>query len=136
LGRLLLVLPPFLVGYILVRPRVKAGVTVTPSPVTAVLGGAAAGLAAGVLTGICILIANALPEQLSPRNVFVAVTPSLLSIMTFGRPIGIGVALLAVISTVAGGFGGGLGVVAWRGGGPVVVGVGGALALGGVAEGV
>jgi branched-chain amino acid transport system permease protein len=123
LGRLLLVLPPFLVGYILVRPRVKAGVTVTPSPFAAVLGGTAAGLAAGVLTGICILIANALPEQLSARNVFVAVTPSLLSIMTFGRPIGIGVALLAVISAVAGGLGAGLGVAAWRVRRPVVMGL-------------
>jgi branched-chain amino acid transport system permease protein len=129
LGRLLLVLPPFLVGYILVRPRVKAGVTVTPSPVAAVLGGAAAGLAAGVLTGICILIANALPEQLSARNVFVAVTPSLLSIMTFGRPIGIGVALLAVISTVAGGFGGGLSVVTWRVRRPIVLGLSVALLM-------
>ncbi len=129
LGRLLLVLPPFLVGYILVRPRVKAGVTVTPSPFAAVLGGAAAGVAAGVLTGICILIANALPEQLSAGNVFVAVTPSLLSIMTFGRPIGIGVALLALISTVAGGFGGGLGVVAWRVRRPIVLGLSVALLM-------
>jgi branched-chain amino acid transport system permease protein len=129
LGRLLLVLPPFLVGYILVRPRVKAGVTVTPSPFAAVLGGAAAGLAAGVLTGICILIANALPEQLSAGNVFVAVTPSLLSIMTFGRPIGAGVALLALISTVAGGFGGGLGVVAWRVRRPIVLGLSVALVM-------
>ena len=129
LGRLLLVLPTFLVGYILVRPRVRAGATVTPSPVAAVLGGAAAGLAAVVLTGAGILIANALPEQLSARNVFVAVTPSLLSVMTFGHPIGLGVALLAVLSAVAGGLGGGLGVVTWRVRRPVVLGLTVALLL-------
>jgi branched-chain amino acid transport system permease protein len=129
LGRLLLVLPPFLVGSILVRPRVRAGVTVTPSPVAAVLGGAAAGLAAGALTGAGILIANALPEQLPARNVFVAVTPSLLSVLTFGHPIGVGVALLAVIATAAGALGGSLGVVAWRVRRPVVLGLTVALLL-------
>jgi len=129
LGRLLLVLPPFLVGYILVRPRVRAGATVTPSPVAAVFGGAAAGLAAGILTGAGMLIANALPEQLAARNVFVAVTPSLLSVMTFGHPIGPGVALLVVLSAVAGGLGGGLGVVTWRVRRPVVLGLTVALLL-------
>jgi branched-chain amino acid transport system permease protein len=129
LGRLLLLLPPFLVGYVLVRPRVQSGATVTPAPVAAVLGGAAAGLVAGVLTGAGILIANGLPEQLSARNVFVAVTPSLLSVLTFGHPIGFGAALLAVLSAVAGGLGGGLGIVAWRVRRPVVLGLTVALLL-------
>jgi len=129
LGRLLMVLPPFLLGLILVRPRVRAGVTVTPSPGTAVVGGAMAGLVAGALTGAGILIVNALPEQLSARNVFVAVTPTLLSVLTFGHPIGLGVALLAVVSTVAGGLGGGLGVASWRVRRPVVLGLTVALLL-------
>src|SRR6266542_964251 len=97
LGRLLLVLPPFLVAYILVRPRVNAGVTITPSAVGAVLGGARAGLAAGVWTGAGRLIATALPEQRSSRNGFVAVSPSLLSVRTVGDPIGFDVILLAVL---------------------------------------
>jgi branched-chain amino acid transport system permease protein len=129
LGRLLLVLPPFLVGYILVRPRVTAGVTVIPSPVAAALGGATAGLAAGVLTGTGILIANALPEQLSARNVFVTVTPTLLSIMTFDRPIGAGVSLLVLLCTVAGSLGGELGVVTWRVRRPIVLGLSVALLM-------
>jgi branched-chain amino acid transport system permease protein len=129
LGRLLLVLPPFLVAYILARPRVIAGTTVTPSPLTAVLGGAGAGLVAGALAGAGVLIANALPEELSPSKVFVSVTPTLLSIMTFDRPIPVGVTLLVALCGVAGGLGGGLSVVSWRVRRPVVVGLSVALLL-------
>lgn len=46
LGRVLLVLPPFVVGYIVTRPRVLAGERRVPTPGQGAVAGAAGGLVA------------------------------------------------------------------------------------------
>ncbi|HZD67848.1 MAG TPA: branched-chain amino acid ABC transporter permease [Actinomycetes bacterium] len=104
LGKVLLALPPLLVGYLVTRPRLVAGRYEQPAPAAA----AAAGLISGVLTGgvtaLGIALVHAFPEG-AVRNIFIAVSPGLLSIMTFGMSLPAGAALLLLLGLVLGGLG-------------------------------
>jgi len=95
LGKLLLALPPLLAGYLATRPRVEAGQRVRPARGPAVT----AGLVSGVLTGLVAALGVAFVQVFPPdavRNIFIAVSPTLIEIMTFGKGLAVGAVLLVV----------------------------------------
>ncbi len=105
-GRLMLFVAPFAVGVVLAGPRVVAGERrATPMP-DALRRGAIAGLAAGVVFGAFVLFIDLFGVD-RIREVFINITPVMLEFVTFGKSVGLGVAILVVGSAVAGSLGGG-----------------------------
>jgi branched-chain amino acid transport system permease protein len=110
LGKVLMWLPPLLAGYLATRPRLVAGRTERPTPAAAV----AAGLVSGAVTGGAPALAGAVVEALpegAVRSIFIQVSPELLSILTFGQSLPVGMALLLVFGAVLGGLGAGFRVL-------------------------
>jgi len=106
LGNLLLMLPPLLAGYFATRPRLVAGRTERPAPGPAVVAGLVGGAVTGGLVAAGVAVVEAFPEG-AVRRVFIAVSPELLSILTFGQSLPVGIALLLVAGAVLGGLGAG-----------------------------
>jgi len=106
LGNLLLMLPPLLAGYFATRPRLVAGRTERPAPGPAVVAGLVSGAVTGGLVAAGVAVVEAFPEG-AVRRVFIAVSPELLSILTFGQRLPVGIALLLVAGAVLGGLGAG-----------------------------
>jgi branched-chain amino acid transport system permease protein len=115
LGKVLLALPPLLAGYLVTRPRLVAGRPEQPAPGAAVTAGLVSGAIAGVPTALGLALVHAFPEG-TVRNIFIAVSPGLLSILTFGRSLPVGAVLLVLIGAVLGGLGAGYRVLprGWR----------------------
>jgi branched-chain amino acid transport system permease protein len=105
LGRLLLALPPLLAGYLATRPRLRGGQLVRPSPRQAVTAGLVSGTLTGGLAALSVAFVHLLPDG-AVRSIFIAVSPALLSIMTFGQSLPVGALLLVVGGAVLGGLGG------------------------------
>ena len=106
LGNLLLMLPPLLAGYFATRPRLVAGRTERLAPGPAVVAGLVSGAVTGGLVAAGVAVVEAFPEG-AVRRVFIAVSPELLSILTFGQRLPVGIALLLVAGAVLGGLGAG-----------------------------
>jgi len=106
LGNLLLMLPPLLAGYFATRPRLVAGRTERLAPGPAVVAGLVSGAVTGGLVAAGVAVVEAFPEG-AVRRVFIAVSPELLSILTFGQSLPVGIALLLVAGAVLGGLGAG-----------------------------
>ncbi|MGH8913643.1 MAG: branched-chain amino acid ABC transporter permease [Acidimicrobiia bacterium] len=68
------------------------------------MAGAEAGLLAGLGASVLLIVMNAFDL----RGVFVELSPELAEILAFGRPLGVAVVLIAVISAVAGALGAGV----------------------------
>jgi branched-chain amino acid transport system permease protein len=95
LGRLLMALPPLLASYLAVRPRVRGGqLEQVPAPAAVVIG-LGSGALAGGLVAAAIALAEAFPTS-TVRAIFVAVSPALLDIMTFGKSLPVATVLLIV----------------------------------------
>lgn len=122
LARLLILLPPFIAAYVVVRPGIRGGETVTVAPRRVLPVGAVCGLMAGGLTAVGIALVEILPED-AVRNIFVSVTTQLIQIMTFDRSTTQGVAILLVLTTASGALGGFLGVIQLRIRKPIAVGI-------------
>ena len=101
LGKLLILLPPIMGGLLLARPRVRQGATESASPGAAALSGAIAGAIGGAMTGLGVVVVNLFPER-AVFEIFRAVTPQLLSILTFGQSTGVGVVILILVCAGAG----------------------------------
>jgi len=122
LGKLLLALPPLLAGYLATRPRVESGQLVRPARGPAVT----AGLVSGVLTGGVAALWLAFVHLFPPgavRNIFIAVSPKLLDIMTFGRGLAVGVVLWVVVGAGLGALGAAYRTLPERAGRPLSVGL-------------
>jgi branched-chain amino acid transport system permease protein len=104
LGKLLLALPPLLAGYLATRPRVEAGEIVRPARGPAVTAGLVSGVLTGGLAALWVAFVHLFPHD-AVRNIFIAVSPGLLEIMTFGRGLAVGVVLLMVAGAVFGTLG-------------------------------
>ena len=106
LGKVLLALPPLLAGYLATRPRLVAGQVKQPAPAAAVVAGLVGGVLTGALTAAAVALVHAFPDK-AVQNIFIAVSPALLSIVTFGRSLPLGVVLLLLVGAVLGGVGAG-----------------------------
>jgi branched-chain amino acid transport system permease protein len=104
LGRVLLAMPPLLAGYLATRPRVQGGRLVRPSRGPAVTAGLVSGVLTGGLAALWVAFVHLFPDG-AVRNIFVAVSPTLLSIMTFGKSLAVGCPLLVVAGTALGALG-------------------------------
>jgi branched-chain amino acid transport system permease protein len=104
LGRVLLAMPPLLAGYLATRPRVQGGRLVRPSRGPAVTAGLVSGVLTGGLAALWVAFVHLFPDG-AVRNIFVAVSPKLLSIMTFGKSLAVGCLLLVVAGTALGALG-------------------------------
>jgi branched-chain amino acid transport system permease protein len=122
LARLLIVAPPFISAYTVVRPRVQGGERSVIAPRKALTMGAVCGLTAGTLASAGIFLVQVLPDD-AVRNIFVSVTTQLIETMTFGRSTGQGIAILMVFVTASGALGGLIGVVQARIRRPIAVGI-------------
>jgi branched-chain amino acid transport system permease protein len=105
LGKLMLALPPLLAGYLATRPRVLGGQLVRPARGPAVTAGLISGTLAGGLAALAVAFVHLFPDG-AVRNIFIAVSPDLLSLMTFGQSLLVGALLLVVGGAVLGTLGG------------------------------
>jgi branched-chain amino acid transport system permease protein len=122
LGDLLMALPPLLTGYLATRPRVVAGRRETAGPRAASTVGLISGAIVGGITASGVALVEALPEG-AVRRIFIQVSPELLSILTFGRGVPVGLALLLVYGAVLGLLGAGFRLLPRQVGRPVGVGL-------------
>jgi branched-chain amino acid transport system permease protein len=106
LGNLLLALPPLLAGYLATRPRTVAGQLERPAPRAAATAGLISGLVTGGVLAAGVAVVEAFPEG-AVRRIFISVSPELLSILTFGQSLPVGMALLLLSGAVLGGLGAG-----------------------------
>jgi branched-chain amino acid transport system permease protein len=106
LGNLLMALPPLLTGYFASRPRLVAGRRETAGPRAAITAGLISGAVVGGITAAGVALVEILPEG-AVRRIFIQVSPELLSILTFGRGVPVGLVLLLVYGVVLGLLGAG-----------------------------
>ncbi|HEV2918216.1 MAG TPA: hypothetical protein VG673_03085, partial [Actinomycetota bacterium] len=106
LGNLLMALPPLLTGYLATRPRLVGGQRETVGPRPALTAGLVSGAVVGGLTAAGVALVESLPEG-AVRRIFIQVSPELLSILTFGRGVPLGLVLLVVYGAVLGLLGAG-----------------------------
>jgi branched-chain amino acid transport system permease protein len=121
LGRVLLVLPPFVVGYVVMRPRVVAGERRVPTSREGAIGGAAAGLVAAGVFGTAVAFADWFDVN-RIRQVFIAASPGLIEFVTFERGLVSGLLVLIGLGVVAGAIGGSLRVSSPQVRGAIVLG--------------
>ncbi|HEX6331203.1 MAG TPA: branched-chain amino acid ABC transporter permease [Actinomycetota bacterium] len=106
LGRIMLVLPPAVAGFVVTRARVTAGERRVAAPSAGAATGAATGVLTGVLFGAAVLWAEWFDIG-RVRQVFVAASPSLIQTATFEQDnVLVGAAILAVVALAAGALGG------------------------------
>jgi branched-chain amino acid transport system permease protein len=106
LGNLLMALPPLLAGYLATRPRLVGGRREAAAPRAALAAGVVSGALTGGVTAAGVALVEALPEG-AVRSIFIQVSPELLSILTFGRGVPAGLALLLLYGAVLGLLGAG-----------------------------
>ena len=122
LGNLLMALPPLLTGYLATRPRVVGGRRETVAPAAVITVGLISGAVVGGVVAAGVALVEALPEG-AVRRIFIQVSPELLSILTFGQGVPLGLVLLVVFGAVLGLLGGGFRLLPERVAGPVGVGL-------------
>lgn len=109
-----LLLVPLLFGYLAAKlPDPIEGVEQAPPGPRNVL----AGFIAGTLTGVGAVLIVLIADSFDLRQMFIALSPRLVIIMTFGLELLPGLALLTAVGTVLGTVGGSLWLIArkWRG---------------------
>mgnify|MGYP003288008206 CR=1 FL=1 len=106
LGNLLMALPPLLTGFLATRPRLVGGQREAAGPRPALTAGLVSGAVVGGLTAAGVALVEFLPEG-AVRRIFIQVSPELLSILTFGRGVPLGLVLLVVYGAVLGLLGAG-----------------------------
>ena len=122
LGNLLMALPPLLTGYLATRPRVVGGRRETAAPAAVITVGLISGAVVGGVVAAGVALVEALPEG-AVRRIFIQVSPELLSILTFGQGVPLGLVLLVVFGAVLGLLGGGFRLLPERVARPVGVGL-------------
>jgi len=105
LGRLLLLIPLFAVGYVIARSRVVAGERRSAAPRQGALAGALAGVVTSAVFGALIVFADRFGVA-RIRQVFIAATPGVIEFVTFGRGLAVGIGVLLGLGAAAGALGG------------------------------
>ena len=106
LGNLLMALPPLLTGFLAIRPRLVGGQHEEAGRRPALTAGLVSGAVVGGVTAAGVALVEILPEG-AVRRIFIQVSPELLSILTFGRGVPLGLVLLVVYGAVLGLLGAG-----------------------------
>ncbi|HEX2088719.1 MAG TPA: leucine/isoleucine/valine transporter permease subunit [Actinomycetota bacterium] len=106
-SRLLLALPPFIVAYLVVRPRVIRGKPEEVPPRPAIMAGAIAGATTGALTIAAVALWQVF-DPLTVRNIFVALSPTLMEILTFEESLAVAALIWVVGGAALGAAGGGV----------------------------
>jgi branched-chain amino acid transport system permease protein len=106
-GRVFLALPAVLVGYLVARPVTTSGMVRRLSVRSGVTVGTLAGGTAGVVLAAGVGVVN-LIGQATVRSVFIAVSPQLMNILTFGQSALVGAVALIVLGAGLGAIGGGV----------------------------
>jgi branched-chain amino acid transport system permease protein len=122
LGRSLLALPAFLVGYIVTRPRLRRGGMEQIPGGPALVAGAVAGALTGGITIAGVALAKAFPPE-TVSGIFIQVTPLLMTIMTFGHGVPVAAVMLIGAGAALGALGAGLRSVEPSVRKPIVVGL-------------
>ena len=122
LGNLMLALPAFVAGYVAVRPRVRRGEVQTLAPRPAILTGAIAGAVAGALLIAAVILVHIIGPD-AVRRIFINVSPTLLSIVTFGKSVPLAAMILVLGGAALGAIGGGFRAVPQATRRPVTVGL-------------
>jgi branched-chain amino acid transport system permease protein len=129
-SRLILVVAPFMVGFVVSRRRVELGEQRAATTNEALRWGAAAGAVGGALVGVAAVAVDAFGVE-RVRAIFIQVTQDLIDFVTLGlEPPILGAIGLTAISAVAGVLGGAMHVVPARIRKPIVSAVAVVLALG------
>ncbi len=106
-SRLLLAVPPFIVAYLVVRPRVIRGKREEVPPAAAVMAGAIAGATTGALTIAAVAFWQVF-DPLTVRNIFVSLSPTLMEILTFDQGLAVAALIWLVGGAALGAAGGGV----------------------------
>jgi branched-chain amino acid transport system permease protein len=106
LGLVLMAGPVVIAGWLAARPRIRGGAVERPAPRAALAAGALSGLLTGALTAALVMVTEALPDG-AVRDVFVAISPKLLTILTFGGGLGGGTVILLLGGAALGALGAG-----------------------------
>jgi branched-chain amino acid transport system permease protein len=99
LGLTTLYLMPFAFGYLAGSPPPEREGFEKPKAGTR---NVEAGLIAGVLTGVVLAGFLGLAEAVNLRDIFLAISPTLLEILAFGQSLGAGMLLIVAVSTATG----------------------------------
>jgi len=105
LGLVLLAAPPFGAALLSSRPRVVGGRVERPEPRAALVTGMLAGGVSGAVLGAWALVVDAIGIE-RVRQVFVAVSPQLMEVITFGQGLPAGAVILVVGGVLLGAVGG------------------------------
>jgi branched-chain amino acid transport system permease protein len=122
LGNLLVALPPLLTGYLATRPRVVGGRREPLPPQATVTAGLLSGAVVGGVAAAGVALVQLLPDG-AVRRIFIQVSPALVSILTFGRGVPLGLLLLVVYGAVLALLGAGFRLLPARIARPVGVGL-------------
>ena len=128
-ARLALVVSPFIVGYLVVAPRIVQGETRSLTGGAAVAAGAVAGSVAGAVFGGAVMFVDLFGVD-RIREVFLNVSPALMEFVTFDRTAIQGALIILLISTAAGVAGAGYRVLPDRVRRPVGAAIVAVLAMG------
>jgi branched-chain amino acid transport system permease protein len=104
-ARLVLVLPPFVAGYVATAPRIVGGERRELERGTAIGAAAVTGAVAGLVFGVAVVLADAFGIE-RIRAIFINASPSLIEFVTFEQTAIVGAVILVAISAVAGGLAG------------------------------
>ena len=121
-SRVLLALPPFIAAYIVVRPRVIRGQEATVGRLPSLQAGAIAGATAGALMAAAIAL-WAIFDPVTVRDIFVSLSPTLMTVVTFGQGIPVAAIIWVVGGAMVGAAGGGVRAVPQRYRGPLFTGL-------------
>ena len=120
LGYVVLFLVPFTFGYVSARPPLTLeGQEPAPMGPRNVVAGAIAGLVTGLLLILPVLVA----ANFNLRAVFVNLSTAMVTTLTFGQSMGVGIAWLVADCTLAGAAGGATNVISDRWRKPIMTGL-------------
>jgi branched-chain amino acid transport system permease protein len=122
LSKVMIVAPPFLVGYLVARPRLRGGQLRRAPGWQSVAAGALGGLVVALVTVAAIALDKSIGVPAS-RAIFVSASPVLISILLFGHSLPVGAVVLAIVGVASGAAGAALPLLPERRRRPLVIGL-------------
>ncbi len=98
LGKILVWMPPIIAGFVAGRPRTSVDGPVRLGAGAVVLSGLGGGFFAGAVVGLAVMVVEALGVDVV-RGVLIAVSPDLITILTFHGATATGILLFLVLGT-------------------------------------